>query len=219
MTDSGVTLDIRDLQVYFPMSGSSEGGSRAVRGVDLSLRHGEVHALVGESGSGKSVTARSILRLEGAETGAQVSGSVIYRGSDLFQADESALRSVRGAGIAMIFQEPSRYLNPSIRIGVQIGEAIEAHESVSRIEVARRVRALLEEVGLQARVRRQYPHQLSGGMAQRVMIAMALSCGPEFLIADEPTTSLDVTIQKQILELLSRLQTDRGMGMLFISHD
>lgn len=219
MTGDDVTIEVRDLSVRFPPAGKSGADSRAVRGISLTLRRGEVHALVGESGSGKSVTARSILRLEGEETGAEISGSVRLGGIDLYSLEEKKLRAVRGSEIAMIFQEPSRYLNPSMRIGEQIAEAIQAHEKGPRGETVRRVKELLGEVGLPARVRRQYAHQLSGGMAQRAMIAMAVSCEPAFLIADEPTTSLDVTIQKQILDLLAHLQADRRMGMLFISHD
>jgi len=219
VTADEVTIEVDGLSVRFPSAGKDGSDSRAVRGISLTLRRGEVHALVGESGSGKSVTARSILRLEGEDTGAQISGSVRLGGIDLYSLAAGELPAIRGAQIAMIFQEPSRYLNPTMRIGEQIAEAIEAHEPRSRRKARGRVKELLEEVGLPARVRRQYAHQLSGGMAQRAMIAMALSCGPSFLIADEPTTSLDVTIQKQILDLLVRLQADRRMGMLFISHD
>ncbi len=187
--------------------------------MSISVRRGEVHALVGESGSGKSVTARAILRLDGADTGAEIQGEVFYDGSDIYRLRAEDLRSLRGGRIAMIFQEPARYLNPSLRIGEQIGEVIEAHLELKPAQVRSRIMQLLDEVGLPPRVARQYAHQLSGGMSQRVMIAMALSCDPDFLIADEPTTSLDVTIQKQILGLLARLRAQYGMGMLFISHD
>ncbi|HUX12574.1 MAG TPA: ABC transporter ATP-binding protein [Spirochaetia bacterium] len=187
--------------------------------MSISISRGEVHALVGESGSGKSVTARSILRLDSADTGVEIRGEVLYDGSDIYHLREDELRSLRGDRIAMVFQEPTRYLNPSLRIGEQIGEVIEAHMERKPAQVRARVMTLLDEVGLPSRVARQYPHQLSGGMSQRVMIAMALTCEPDFLIADEPTTSLDVTIQKQILALLARLRVQYGMGVLFISHD
>ncbi|HUX52192.1 MAG TPA: ABC transporter ATP-binding protein [Spirochaetia bacterium] len=210
---------IRNLAVTFTSRDPSIPGGRAVRNVSIAIEPGKVHALVGESGSGKSVTARTVLGIVGADARVEIQGSIDFRGRNLLELSDDELRSIRGKEIAMIFQEPSRYLNPSITIGVQIGEVLEAHFGLSRRASLERVGEMLSAVELPSRVARRYPHELSGGMKQRAMIAMALVCNPSFVLADEPTTSLDVTVQKQILELLARLQADSRMGMLFISHD
>jgi oligopeptide/dipeptide ABC transporter ATP-binding protein len=212
-------IEIRELVVTFLAAGPQGEPARAVRGVSMVIEHGSVHALVGESGSGKSVTARSILGIVGADAHVAVNGSITYHNSDLLSLPEKELQSIRGREIAMIFQEPDRYLNPSLNIGVQIGEVLEAHFRIRRRAALKAAREMLAEVELPERVAKRYPHELSGGMKQRAMIAMALMCDPAFLIADEPTTSLDVTVQRQILDLLLGIQARSGMGMLFISHD
>ncbi|HET9350377.1 MAG TPA: oligopeptide/dipeptide ABC transporter ATP-binding protein, partial [Burkholderiales bacterium] len=199
---------------------SPAGAVRAVDGIGFELRKGECFALVGESGSGKSMTALSIMRLL-PDAGRIVSGSVGLDGIDLLALPEAAMRAVRGRRVAMIFQEPSTALNPVLTVGRQICEVIERHAAAPKAEVYRRTLELLRAVGIPDAERRyaQYPFELSGGLKQRVMIAGALAVGPEVLIADEPTTALDVTIQAQILELLARLQAERGMALLLITHD
>jgi oligopeptide/dipeptide ABC transporter ATP-binding protein len=211
-------IEIRNLTTSF-----TTGGQRVVAADDvcLTVERGRTLALVGESGCGKSVTALSILRLIPDPPGRIDSGQILFDGLDLLRLDEPALRRVRGNRIAMIFQEPMTSLNPVFPIGMQLVEAIRLHRAESRTKALERAVALLELVGIPSpseRVR-DYPHQLSGGMRQRVMIAMALSCDPRLLIADEPTTALDVTVQAQILELLQQLQERLGMGILFITHD
>jgi peptide/nickel transport system ATP-binding protein len=193
---------------------------RAVDGIDLEIRRGETFALVGESGSGKSMTALSIMRLL-PETGRVAAGKVELEGTDLLALPEAAMRLVRGRRIAMIFQEPATSLNPVLTVGYQIREVLERHTPLRGRELERRVVELIESVGIPDAERRtsEYPFQLSGGLKQRVMIAMALAAGPDLLIADEPTTALDVTIQAQILELLRSLQQKTGMSMLLITHD
>ena len=198
-----------------------DGTVRAVDGVSFTIGKGETVALVGESGCGKSVTALSILRLVQAPAGRIESGRVLLEGTDLVTLPEEELRKVRGARIAMIFQEPMTSLNPVLTVGFQIAEAVQLHRRVSRAEAWTEAVRMLElvEIPDPATRARSYPHQLSGGMRQRVMIAMALSCDPELLIADEPTTALDVTIQAQILELLDNLRARLGMALLLITHD
>jgi oligopeptide/dipeptide ABC transporter ATP-binding protein len=211
-------LDVRDLRTYFY---SDEGVAPAVDGVSWSLPKGKTLSLVGESGCGKSVTALSIMRLVPDPPGRIVSGEILFQGMDLAKASEKKLRRIRGNRIAMIFQEPMTSLNPVYTIGDQITEAIELHQNVHGREAWDRAIDMLKQVGIPAPEQRvsEYPHQMSGGMRQRVMIAMALSCNPEILIADEPTTALDVTIQAQILDLLRRLKDERHMSMLLITHD
>ena len=210
-------LEVRNLRTTFP---SASGPLPVVDDISFDLAPGEVLALVGESGSGKSMTALSILRLV-PKPGQVVAGEVRLAGEDLLQFSVTQMRRVRGARIAMIFQEPMTSLNPVVAVGAQVMEAIQLHDSVSDIDARARTRELFAEVGIpdpEARLD-AYPHQLSGGLKQRVMIAMALSTRPEILIADEPTTALDVTIQAQILSLLRDLQRDRGTSILLITHD
>jgi peptide/nickel transport system ATP-binding protein len=213
-----VLLSIRDLKTYFA---SSKGSIRAVDGVSFDVRRGETFALLGESGCGKSMTALSIMQLLPQQAQGNVSGEVLLDGQDLLTLSEMAMQNVRGRRIAMIFQEPMTSLNPVLTVGEQIGEVLGRHRGLRGGEMRKRVLELLDAVGIPDRARRynEYPHQLSGGMKQRVMIAIALAGEPELLIADEPTTALDVTIQAQILELLQQLQKDTGMAILLITHD
>ncbi len=200
---------------------TKRGTAQAVRGVDLGVSCGETLAIVGESGSGKSLTALSILGLLPRGVARVVSGEIRFDGMDLALADETELDKVRGARIGMIFQEPLSALNPVMRIGAQLIEALRSHAAVDHAEAKRRALQALVDVRIAdpARRLRQYPHELSGGMRQRVMIAMALIAEPALLIADEPTTALDVTIQAQILDLLQMLQARRGLAMILITHD
>ncbi|HEV2486896.1 MAG TPA: ABC transporter ATP-binding protein [Terracidiphilus sp.] len=209
----GALLHIHNLSIRF-------GSAEAVRGISLQVDEGEVLGLVGESGSGKSATALAILGLLGPT--AQVAGQVLWRGADLLQQPESALQRLRGLEIAMIFQEPMTALNPVMPIGRQVAEGAEAHfPSWTGREARRKAIAALEAVDLPEAAQRygDYPHQFSGGQRQRILIAMALINRPRLLIADEPTTALDVTVQAQVLELLRDLQQQYGLAMLFISHD
>jgi peptide/nickel transport system ATP-binding protein len=214
---SGVLLSVRGLRTDIDVA---RGSLRAVDGLDLELRRGECFALVGESGCGKSVSALSLTRLL-PETARIAAGSVLLDGVDLLDLPEAAMRGVRGARVAIIFQEPATSLNPVLTVGMQIGEAIERHTPLRGGALHRRLLELLEAVGIADGERRcgEYPFQLSGGLKQRVMIAIALAAEPELLIADEPTTALDVTIQAQILDLLARLQAERHMAILLITHD
>jgi oligopeptide/dipeptide ABC transporter ATP-binding protein len=211
-------LRIEDLRVWF---GTRTGDVRAVDGVDLDIRPGEVLGLVGESGSGKSVTARSIMRLVPTPPGKLVSGRILYHGEDLTTLPERQMQELRGGRISMIFQDPMTFLNPLFTAGDQVAEAIQQHQRLDRAAARDEVLRLFRQVGIPSPEARYgaYPHQLSGGLRQRVMIAMALSSRPELLIADEPTTALDVTIQAQILSLLATLQEEYGMSILLITHD
>ncbi|MGH7568379.1 MAG: ABC transporter ATP-binding protein [Gemmatimonadales bacterium] len=212
---------MRDLKTYF-VSARSGGLARAVDGVSFDLRPGETLGLVGESGCGKTVTALSLLRLIPEPPGHIRPGSLIeFEGRNLLALSPRELRAIRGNRIAMIFQEPMTSLNPVFTVGDQIAEAAIVHQGLSRREARERAVEMLTLVGIPDPAERadHYPHQLSGGMCQRVMIAMALVCHPQVVIADEPTTALDVTIQAQILELLDRLQAELGMAVLLISHD
>ena len=221
--ETGPLLLVEGLETSFT---NEFGTVRAVRHVSFSVARGETLALVGESGSGKSVTSLSIMRLLPEPTGRIVSGSVRLRCKDgavrdLVALDEGDLRHIRGRDAAMIFQEPMTSLNPVHKIGDQIAEAILLHEATSRRDALRRARDLMVKVEIPDAAQRMqsYPHQISGGMRQRVMIAMALACDPALLIADEPTTALDVTVQAQVLALMGRLQQELGMGILFITHN
>ena len=211
-------LSVRGLTTEFR---TDAGWRAAVRDVDLEVHANETLAIVGESGSGKSVTALSILRLL-PEAGARIAnGSCAFEGKDLVRLDEAAMQAIRGARIGMVFQEPMTALNPTMTIGNQVGEVLQRHRRLSRAEVRSETLRLLERVRLPSPARRinDYPHQFSGGMRQRVVIAMAIACRPALLLADEPTTALDVTIQAQILRLLKELQIEHGMGMIFITHN
>jgi oligopeptide/dipeptide ABC transporter ATP-binding protein len=216
MPDSAL-LNVDDLHVSFQ---TEEGLVRAVDGVSFELRKGEVLAVVGESGSGKSVTAMSLMGLTRGPN-ARIEGQASLNGTDLVTASEDELRKVRAAELSMIFQDPMTSLNPVYRVGDQIAEQILAHEDVSKAEANQRAVDLLEAVGIPDATERvrAYPHEFSGGMRQRAMIAMAVSLSPDILIADEPTTALDVTIQAQILRLLERLNRDRGLAVILITHD
>lgn len=200
---------------------TDRGTVKAVDDVSFSLESGKTLALVGESGCGKSVTALSIMRLIPTPPGRIVSGRIVFDGVDLLQLSETEMRQVRGNKIAMIFQEPMTSLNPVFRVGDQIAEVLELHQKMSRRDALDRAVELLRMVGIPAAASRlrDYPHQMSGGMRQRVMIAMALACNPRLLIADEPTTALDVTIQAQILELMDDLRRTTGAAVLLITHD
>ncbi|HEX8916149.1 MAG TPA: ABC transporter ATP-binding protein [Humisphaera sp.] len=211
-------LQLRGLNIAFD---TERGQVRPVRDVAYAVFPGQTLAVVGESGSGKSVTALSILRLVPEPPGRYLGGEVLFKGRDLLKLDERAMRGVRGKDVAMIFQEPMTSLNPVYTIGDQIVEAVTLHQNVRGRDAYAVAEKALRDVGIADAARRlhEYPHQMSGGMRQRVMIAMALSCQPQLLIADEPTTALDVTIQAQILELLQKLQRERGMSILLITHD
>ena len=215
--DDPPLLQVRELEVRFQLLRRSVF---AVNGLSFSVRAGETFAIVGESGSGKSVAALSLLRLLPSPP-ARITGSVRLAGKELLDLPEARLRALRGPGISYVFQEPMTSLNPSMRIGWQIAEARCRHLGVSRSEALRHARRLLEQVRLPDAGQRldAYPHQLSGGMRQRVMIAIALACSPRLLVADEPTTALDVTIQAQILDLLADLRRTTGIGMILITHD
>ena len=211
-------LEANNLKTYFD---TDEGTVRAVDGVTFHIDKGETLAVVGESGSGKSVASLSIMRLIPQPPGRIAGGEVLFEGQDLVKKSERGMRKIRGNEISMIFQEPMTSLNPVYTVGDQIAEAIVLHQGKSYRQAMIAAAEMLDLVGIPEpsdRVK-NYPHQMSGGMRQRVMIAMALSCGPKLLIADEPTTALDVTIQAQILDLMNKLQRDIGMSILFITHD
>ncbi|MFY7961169.1 MAG: ABC transporter ATP-binding protein [Elsteraceae bacterium] len=215
---SAPLLQVEGLKTHFF---TEEGVTRAVDDVSFDVREGETLGVVGESGCGKSVTALSILRLLPAKLGRTIAGSIKFEGVDLLTLDPQAMRDIRGNRIAMIFQEPMTSLNPVLTIGDQIAEAVEIHQGASRAEGLARAVEMLRLVRIPDAERRvmDYPHQFSGGMRQRVMIAMALSCNPKLLIADEPTTALDVTIQAQILSLMSSLKEQIGAAVMLITHD
>ena len=214
----GPLLEVRDLRTHFA---TPEGVVRAVDGVSYDVQEGEIVALVGESGCGKSVSALSIMRLIPRPPGRIVGGQVLFAGRDLLALDDEGMRRVRGREIAMVFQEPMTSLNPVLTIGRQLTEALEVHLGMGKTDAEGRAAELLGLVGIPDAEQRlaQYPHQFSGGMRQRMMIAMALSCRPKLILADEPTTALDVTIQAQILELLKDLSQRLGVAMLVITHN
>jgi oligopeptide/dipeptide ABC transporter ATP-binding protein len=211
-------LSVQDLKVYFQVNGRL---ARAVDGVSYDIRKGETVCLVGESGCGKTVSALTILGIIPRPPGKIMGGKVLFNGKSLLELDEKEMQEIRGNHIAMVFQEPMTSLNPVFTIGDQIKEAILVHERVEYAELNRRCIQVLKDVGIPSPEERikDYPHQLSGGQCQRVMIAMALACNPDLVIADEPTTALDVTIQAQILDLFEELQKNRQMSLLYITHD
>src|SRR3954451_1292714 len=217
-TDAATLLDVADLRTYFFLR---HGILKAVDGVSFQLKPHETLAIVGESGCGKSMTALSLMRLIPEPPGKIVSGSVKLAGRDLIALDEPTMRQVRGKDISMIFQEPMTSLNPVMTVGNQIAEALLLHEGLSRSDALKRAVGILKLVRIPEAEQRlkEYPHQLSGGMRQRVMIAMALACNPKVLIADEPTTALDVTIQAQILDIILDLQKKLGTAVILITHD
>ena len=211
-------LSVQDLKTHFF---TENGTVRSVDGVSFTVNEGETVGIVGESGSGKSVSALSIMKLIPDRVGKIVDGSVMFQDKDLVQLNDKQMRKIRGNDIAMIFQEPMTSLNPSFSIGDQIGEAVRLHLKLNREEAKKRSIELLQQVGIPRanEIINDYPHQLSGGMRQRVMIAMALACSPKLLIADEPTTALDVTIQAQILELIQKLKKENSTSIIMITHD
>ncbi|PYZ95929.1 peptide ABC transporter ATP-binding protein [Alteribacter lacisalsi] len=211
-------LDVQNMVTAYQ---TESGEIRAVDGISFDVKKGETVCIVGESGSGKSVTSMSIMRLVDYENGQVTEGAIHFKGDDLTKKSQSAMRKIRGSQISMIFQEPMTALNPVFTVGRQIMEAIRFHRSISKSEARTRGAELLRLVGISDPDTRmnQYPHELSGGMRQRVMIAIALACEPELLIADEPTTALDVTIEAQILELLQKLKEEMDMAILLITHD
>jgi oligopeptide transport system ATP-binding protein len=211
-------LEIQDLKTYFKVRA---GKVHAVDGVSFAIKPGEKLGVVGESGCGKSVTALSIMRLLPQPPGEIAGGSVLFEGQDLLDLPESAMRKIRGGKIGMIFQDPMTCLNPTMTIGKQIGEALRIHLKLSQNEAQKRAISLLEQVGIPAASERinSYPHQFSGGMRQRVVIAIALACNPKLLIADEPTTALDVTVQAQILDLINGVCSEFGTAVILITHD
>ena len=214
---SETILSIENLRIHFE---TFAGEVQAIRGVNLKLQKGETLALVGESGSGKSVTAKSVMKLL-SNNAVVKEGSITFKGENILEKSESDMQSIRGKEIAMVFQDPMTSLDPTMKIGKQITEVIIKHEKASKEEADKRAEELLELVGIpNAKERmKQYPHQFSGGQRQRIVIAIALACNPDVLIADEPTTALDVTIQAQILELLKELQQQFQMAIIFITHD
>src|SRR3989475_3416262 len=211
-------LEVKGLKTYFF---TDEGVVRAVDGIDLYINKGETLGIVGESGCGKSVTALSVMRLIPQPPGRIVEGEILYNGRNLLDLPPAQMRKIRGKEISMIFQEPMTSLNPVFTCGEQIAEALRVHEGLGRRDAMDKTVEMLKLVHISNAERRvkEYPHQLSGGMRQRIMIAMALSCNPKLLIADEPTTALDVTIQAQILELLNELKAKLGMAIMLITHD
>ncbi|HLN64714.1 MAG TPA: ABC transporter ATP-binding protein [Symbiobacteriaceae bacterium] len=211
-------VDIRNLKTYFY---TEDGVVPAVDGVNLYIKRGETLGVVGESGCGKSVTSLSIMQLVSKPSGKIVEGEILFEGEDLVKKSEAEMRKIRGNDISMIFQEPMTSLNPVYTIGDQIAEAIMLHQGLNHKDAIDKAIEMLRLVGIPLPERRvkEYPHQLSGGMRQRVMIAMALSCNPKLLVADEPTTALDVTIQAQILELMKKLKKELGMAIMLITHD
>ena len=211
-------LEVENLQTEFH---TAEGVVKAVNGISYTLDSGEVLGIVGESGSGKSVSVLSLLQLLPRPPARIKDGTAVFNGQDLLHMSDREIRAVRGNHISMIFQDPMTSLNPVLKIGDQIGEALRLHMGMNKSAARQRTIELLKQVGIPMAEERvdQYPHQLSGGMRQRVMIAMGLSCNPRLLIADEPTTALDVTIQAQIIELVRKLQADTGMAIIWITHD
>ncbi len=216
--DNNYLLDIQSLKTYFSVRGQT---AKAVDDIDLTIQAGQTLGLVGESGCGKSVTAHSIIQLIPDPPGKIIGGKIFFEGDNLLEYSEARMRKIRGNRISMIFQEPMTSLNPVFNVGNQVAEVIRLHQRLSRKDTQERVIEMFQLVGIPAPKARltDYPHQMSGGMRQRVMIAMALACSPKLMIADEPTTALDVTIQAQILDLMDKLKDETGAAILFITHD
>ena len=215
---NNILLSVQDLKVYFS---GNEKVARALDGISYDVRKGETICLVGESGCGKTVSALAVLRIIPQPPGEVMGGKILFNGQDLLELSEEDMQKIRGNHIAMVFQEPMTSLNPVFTIGDQIKETIQIHEQLGKNEILRRCIQILKDVGIPSPENRlnDYPHQLSGGQRQRVMIAMALACNPDLVIADEPTTALDVTIQVQILDLFKELQEKRNMSLVYITHD
>lgn len=212
-----ILLNVEDLHVQYD---TSEGTAYAVNGISFKIKRGETFGLVGETGAGKTTTALSILKLLPQRVGNISKGKIEFEGNDLVQYSEEDMRSIRGSHISMIFQDPMTSLNPVLTVGDQIAESIETHHpDLSKDEVEERVDNVLQLVGIPASRKYEYPHQFSGGMKQRVVIAMALVCDPMLLLADEPTTALDVTVQNQVLDMMSKLKEELGTSMILITHD
>ncbi len=209
-------LQVKDLVIQYE---TSDGIVKAVNGVNFSLREGETLGLVGETGAGKTTTALGIMRLVPDPPGRIVSGQVFFEGKDLLKENKVQMRAHRGKDISMIFQDPMTSLNPVLTVGDQIAEVVRIHEKLSRADAIKRAAEMLQIVGIPAERMNEYPHQFSGGMKQRVVIAIALACSPKLIIADEPTTALDVTIQAQVLDLIHNIQQKYQTGMLMITHD
>ena len=209
-------LDIKDLTIHYI---TDEGVVKAVNGIDLSLEKGDTLGLVGETGAGKTTTALGVMGLVPDPPGKGVSGEILYNGEDLLKKSNAELRKIRGGEISMIFQDPMTALNPVLRVGDQIAEVIHLHGNCSRTEALKRAMDMLQKVGIPPERVSDYPHQFSGGMKQRVVIAIALACTPQLIIADEPTTALDVTIQAQVLDMMNDLKQQIGTSMILITHD
>ena len=209
-------LEIKNLKVTYS---TSEGVVEAVNGIDLNVRRGEAVGLIGETGAGKTTTALSILNLIPDPPGEIIEGEILFDGEDLLKKSQKAMRKVRGNKISMIFQDPMTALNPVMTVGFQIAEVLRLHHKINRAEANLRAQQMLETVGIPRQRFLDYPHQFSGGMKQRVVIAISLACNPELLIADEPTTALDVTIQEQVLDLVEKLQEEFNTSLLLITHD
>ncbi len=214
--EKNIVLSVRDLTVAYS---SGDGAVRAVNGVSFELKRGQTLGLVGETGAGKTTIAKALLRILPDHAVKEVSGQVLFNGEDLLTISESAMRRVRGKQISMIFQDPMTALNPVKTVAKQITEGIQIHQNLSKADALREAIKMLEMVGITEDRANEYPHQFSGGMKQRVVIAMALACNPELLIADEPTTALDVTIQAQVLDLIRNLQKQFHTSMILITHD
>jgi len=218
MENNSYLLSIEDLKLHFY---GMEKVSRVLNGISYAVKPGETVCIVGESGCGKTVSALTIMGLIPQPPGKIMGGSINYKGANLLELDQDTMQEIRGKGIGMVFQEPMTSLNPVLTIGDQISEAVILHEKVDRFSAMNKAMEMVREVGIPSpdKIVNQYPHQLSGGQRQRIMIALSLACNPELVIADEPTTALDVTIQAQILKLFNRLQENRHMSLIYISHD
>lgn len=218
MENNSYLLSIEDLKLHFY---GMEKVSRVLNGISYAVKPGETVCIVGESGCGKTVSALTIMGLIPQPPGKIMGGSINYKGVNLLELDQEAMQEIRGKGMGMVFQEPMTSLNPVLTIGDQISEAVILHEKVDRFSAMNKAMEMIREVGIPSpdKIVNQYPHQLSGGQRQRIMIALSLACNPELVIADEPTTALDVTIQAQILKLFNRLQENRHMSLIYISHD